>query len=205
MQKVKPDYYNDIDKVYLKIWDLLSLGLSNRNLPFHLPIFICGHDNSFDGRIVVLRGVSEKDHNIWFHSDIRSNKIKILKNNQKSTLLFYDKNEKIQLRISCNSKINYKNDVTIKSWKKTAHLSRQCYLGEKSPGSKSSIPSSGLTENVDNLKYSIKESEIGYDNFCVIENFITSIEWLYLAAKGHRRAFFLLDKNKIKKKEWLIP
>ena len=42
MQKNKPDYYNDLDKVYLKIWELLKIGLQNRDLPFHIPVFICG-------------------------------------------------------------------------------------------------------------------------------------------------------------------
>ena len=57
MQKNKPDYYNDLDKVYLKIWQLLKIGLQNRDLPFHIPVFICGDKTKFDGRIVVLRGV----------------------------------------------------------------------------------------------------------------------------------------------------
>ena len=29
MQKIIPDYYNDLDKVYTKIWDLLNLGLKD--------------------------------------------------------------------------------------------------------------------------------------------------------------------------------
>ena len=204
MQKNKPDYYNDLDKVYLKIWDLLKIGLKNRDLPFHIPVFICGNKNKSDGRIVVLRGVDEKEKKIWFHSDIRSNKIKILKSNSEASLLFYDKNEKIQLRIIGNTKINYKNDITRKSWEKTVHMSRQCYLGDKTPGSNALNPTSGLTSNVDNLKYTLEESEIGYENFCVIETFIKSIEWLYLAAKGHRRAYFSLKNNSLEKK-WLIP
>ena len=204
MNKNKPDYYNDLDKTYARIWQLLNLGLSNRNAPFHLPIFICGNIKKFDGRIVVLRGVDEKEKKIWFHSDIRSNKIKILKSKSEASFLFYDKNEKIQLRIFGNTKINYKNDITKKSWKKTAHMSRQCYLGVKAPGSNVLAPTSGLTSDVDNLKYTLEESEIGYENFCVIETFIKSIEWLYLAAKGHRRALFDLKKNSVKKR-WLIP
>ena len=204
MQINRPNYYNDLDKVYLKIWNLLEDGLADRNAPFHIPIFICGKNESFDGRIVVLRGVSKKDKKIWFHSDIRSNKIKLLKTNPLSSLLFYDKSEKIQLRIFCSSKINYQNEITEKSWKKTAHMSRQCYLGEEGPGSISKIPTSGLTKNVDNFKYTIEESEIGYKNFCLVENFINSIEWLYLAAKGHRRAFFKLNNNSIEKK-WINP
>ena len=200
----KPDYYNNLDKVYLKIWNLLILGLKKRDAPFHLPIFICGKNNKFDGRIVVMRGANKDERKIWFHSDIRSNKVKILKKNPECTLLFYDKNEKVQLRICGNTKINYQNDITENSWKNTAHMSRQCYLGDKAPGSYTSIPTSGLTENIDNMKYTIEESEIGYKNFCVIETYIKSIEWLYLAAKGHRRALFNLNKKQLEKK-WLIP
>jgi len=204
VQKNKPDYYNDLDKIYLKIWDLLKIGLKNRDLPFHIPVFICSNKKKSDGRIVVLRGIDEKEKKIWFHSDIRSNKIKILKSNPTATLLFYDKNEKIQLRISGNTMINYQNHITKKSWEKTAHMSRQCYLGDKAPGSFASEATSGLTTVVDNLKYTKEESEIGYKNFCVIETFIKSIEWLYLAAKGHRRAYFSLKNNSLEKK-WLIP
>ena len=200
----KPDYYNNLDKVYLKIWSLLELGLKNRDAPFHIPVFVCGKENRFDGRIVVLRGIDKKEKKVWFHSDIRSNKVKILKSNPNATLLFYDKNEKIQLRITGISKINYQNDITLNSWRKTVHMSRQCYLGEKAPGTDFPSPTSGLTEDVDNLKYSKKESESGYKNFCVVETFIKSIEWLYLAAKGHRRAYFLLKNNSLEKK-WLIP
>ena len=200
----KPDYYNNLDEVYLKIWKLLNEGLRNRDASFHIPVFISGEKNKFDGRIVVLRGVSETEKKIWFHSDIRSNKVKVLKSNSEANLLLYDKSEKVQLRINGVSKINYKNDITLDSWKKTAHMSRQCYLGDKAPGSDVAVATSGLTENVDNLKYTIEESEIGYENFCVIETYIKSIEWLYLAAKGHRRALFKLEENTIRKK-WLIP
>ena len=204
MQKNKPDYYNDLDKVYLKIWELLKIGLQNRDLPFHIPVFICGSERKIDGRIVVLRGIDKKEKKIWFHSDIRSNKIKVLKSSPDATLLFYDKSEKIQLRISGNTKVNYQNHISKKAWEKTVHMSRQCYLGAMAPGSDTSAATSGLTDEVDNLKYTKKESEEGYKNFCVIETFIKSIEWLYLAAKGHRRAHFSLKNNSLEKK-WLIP
>ena len=204
MQNNKPSFYNNLDKIYLKIWNLLDTGLANRNDPFHIPVFICGKNDSFDGRIVVLRGIDKKNKNLWFHADIRSSKIKTLKKNPTANLLFYNKNEKVQLRVFGNIKINYKNDFTQKSWKKTAHMSRQCYLGDESPGSNSAIPTSGLSEEIDNSKYTIKESEVGYKNFCIVEAFITSIEWLYLAAKGHRRALFSLKNDHVDKK-WLIP
>ena len=83
-------------------------------------------------------------------------------------------------------------------------MSSQCYLGNKARGSNTKIPTSGLDEKIDNLKYTLEESEVGYKNFCVIETYIKSIEWLYLAAKGHRRAYFNLNKKQLEKK-WLIP
>jgi len=204
VQKNKPEYYNDLNKVYLKIWDLLKKGLENRDAPFHIPVFISSFNNNHDGRIVVLRGINKTEKKIWFHTDIRSNKIRVLKSNPSAVLLFYDKAEKIQLRIVGKSKINYQNDLTKKSWNKTVHMSRQCYLGKFAPGSDALEPSSGLSNDIDNLKYTKEESESGYKNFCVIETFIESIEWLYLAAKGHRRAYFYLKNNSLEKK-WLIP
>ena len=204
MKENKPDFYNNLDKVYIRIWELHKIGLLNRDAPFHIPVFICNHDNYADGRMVVLRGINEKDKNLWFHSDIRSNKIKTLKTNPVASLLFYDKKEKVQLRIIGKTKTNYQNSITRKSWNKTVHMSRQCYLGDKASCSKALLPTSGLTEEIENYEYSIEESEIGYKNFCVIETFINSIEWLYLAAKGHRRALFEFKGSSMKKK-WLVP
>ena len=204
MQKSIPDYYNNLDKIYIKIWNLLNSGLINRDSPFHLPVFICGTNKQFDGRTVVLRGVDEKNKILWFHTDIRSKKIKILENNSQASLLFYDKTEKVQLRFLGKTRINYQNNITEIAWKKTAHISRQCYLGKEVPGNTSSNPSSGLSKKIDNFEYTLQESEIGYKNFCLIETFINSIEWLYLAAKGHRRAQFILKNDSVEKK-WLIP
>ena len=61
MQNNKPEYYNNLDKVYLKIWDFLKVGLENRDFLFNIPVFICGNIKKSDGRIVVLRGINEKD------------------------------------------------------------------------------------------------------------------------------------------------
>ena len=45
-------------------------------------------------------------------------------------------------------------------------------------------------------------SEEGYKNFTVIQCKIKNIEWLYLAAKGHRRARLDIENNK---ENWLVP
>jgi pyridoxamine 5'-phosphate oxidase len=66
-------------------------------------------------------------------------------------------------------------------------------LVDNGPGTESDGPTSGLKPEKDNFDYTIEESEKGYENFTVIQCKIKSFEWLYLAAKGHRRAKFEFD------------
>ena len=89
------------------------------------------------------------------------------------------------------------------SWEKTGHVSRKCYLVTNGPGTVSDKPTSGLNGKFDNFDFTKEESEEGYKNFSVIKCKIKSIEWLYLAAKGHRRAF--IDFEGSKKFTWLVP
>ncbi len=71
MQINKPDYYDNLDKIYLKIWDLLNISLKDRNESFHIPVFICGEKKNFYKNIVVIRCVDKDKKKIWFHIDIR--------------------------------------------------------------------------------------------------------------------------------------
>ena len=178
-------YYEDFSEIEKKIWDLLINAVTDRSSEFRTPVFICGNDKDLDGRVVVLRKADQKNSFVQYHSDIRSSKI-----------------EKIQLRLKTVCKVHFNDDVTKESWDKTGHISRKCYLVTNGPGTESDRPTSGLDNKFDNFDYTKEESEEGYKNFCVIRCKVKSIEWLYLAAKGHRRAFFDLENNK---KNWLVP
>ena len=199
---MQPAYYEDFNEIKSKIWSMLDDAITNRGSQFRIPTFICGDQTDFDGRIVVLRKSDLQNNKIQFHSDIRSDKIEKLKKNSKAAMLFYDKEEKIQVRLKVECVVNHDNDVTKESWSKTQHISRKCYLVDNGPGSESDTPTSGLKPELDNFGFTMEQSEEGYKNFTVIQCKVKSIEWLYLAAKGHRRARFDLETNK---DTWLIP
>ena len=199
---MQPAYYEDFSEIIKKIWLMLDDAITNRSSQFRTPTFICGDQLDFDGRIVVLRKSDQKNNLLQFHSDIRSDKIEKLKKNSKAAMLFYDKEEKIQVRLKVDCTINHENDVTKESWSKTQHISRKCYLVDNGPGSETEIPTSGLKPELDNFDYTKEQSEEGYRNFTVIQCEVKLIEWLYLAAKGHRRARFNLENNK---NTWLVP
>ncbi len=105
-------YYEDFHEIEKKLWALLTRAVNDRNSEFRTPVFICGDKNNLDGRVVVLRKADEKNLSLQFHSDIRSTKIDTIKNNSNSSLLFYGKKEKIQLRMKVESKLHYNNEIT---------------------------------------------------------------------------------------------
>ena len=199
---MQPAYYEDFKEIKKKIWSMLDDAVTNRSSQFRIPVFVCGDQKDFDGRIVVLRKSDQSNSLLQFHSDIRSEKISKLKNNKNASMLFYDKEEKIQVRLKVECIINHNNEITKESWSKTGHISRKCYLVNNGPGTESQNPTSGLKPEFDNYEFTMEQSEEGYKNFTVIQCKIKSIEWLYLAAKGHRRARFDLDNNK---EYWLVP
>ena len=199
---MQPTYYEDLAEIKNKIWSMLDTAIKDRSSPFRIPVFICGDQYNFDGRIVVLRKSDQSNNLIQYHSDIRSNKITKLKANKNASMLFYDKEEKIQVRLKVKCTVNHDNEITRESWLKTGHMSRKCYLVDNGPGTESSTPTSGLKPELDNFEFTMEQSEVGYKNFTVIQCKIKNIEWLYLAAKGHRRARFDLETNK---EFWLVP
>ncbi len=203
MSKQVVNYYENPKEIERKIWDLLTKAVSDRSSEFRTPVFICGNDKDLDGRVVVLRKADQQNNFIQYHSDIRSSKIDKIKKNPNCSILFYGKEEKIQLRIKAKCEVNFDNAITKESWEKTGHVSRKCYLVTYRPGTESDKPTSGLDGKYDNFDFTKEESELGYKNFCVIKCKIKSIEWLYLAAKGHRRA--LINLNGSKKFTWLVP
>jgi len=203
VSKEQASYYEDFSEIEKKLWSLLIEAVKDRDSEFRRPVFICGNDKDLDGRVVILRKADQKNNFIQFHSDIRSSKIEKIKKNPNCSVLFYGKKEKIQLRLKTECEVNFNNEITKESWKKTGHVSRKCYLVTNGPGTVSEKPTSGLNGKFDNFDFTKEESEEGYKNFSVIKCKIKSIEWLYLAAKGHRRT--LINFEGSKKFTWLVP
>ena len=124
---MQPAYYEDLEEIQNKYWSMLDDAVTNRGSPFRIPVFMSSDNNEIDGRIVVLRKSDRENNLLQFHTDLRSPKVNILKNNNNASLLFYDKEEKIQLRVKVECELNNQNSVTETSWKKTQHIS-SCLL-----------------------------------------------------------------------------
>jgi len=193
------------NKIFEDIKKNLMRAVKDRKHTFHTPVF-CNVDdqNNIESRVVVLREFDSQNMVLNFHTDFRSPKVSSLKKNNNSLFVFYDQKLKIQLRIKTTSSINNQNTIAEEMWEGTQLISRKCYLTEKTPSSVTTLPEDGINESLKGKEPTLEQSEKGYKNFTVIQNQIQQIDWLYLAASGHRRLKIIL-KDRIPSFHWIIP
>ena len=200
-----PKFYNDLDLTLQEIEHLLTRGVKDRKSSFHYTMLSTVNKKTPESRTVILRNFNKDIFELNIHSDLRSEKINQIETNNNVSCLFYDDKKKIQIRISGIAKIEKSYQP---SWEKLTNWSKRCYLSESKPGTEIARPSSGFPVRFVNESPNDEDSIEGLKNFAVIKVMINSIEWLYLASQGHRRAIFKIlrkDSPFSIYKKWLIP
>jgi 3-hydroxyisobutyrate dehydrogenase len=183
-------------------WNRLVTGAIKSRNPFHTPSVATLSKGEVSMRTVVLRKALLLERELRFHTDVRSIKWDDLLINPAISALFYDGDERIQLRIKGKAVLHHGNDITAKAWETTTLSSRKCYLTLHSPSSFTDSSTSGLSKDIEQEKFTLLESEAGYANFGIVSIHVQSIDWLWLNHAGHRRAFFDYEKESY---QWMIP
>lgn len=197
----KPVSHGEILK---KIWKNIDLGTLDRNHPFHLPVFgtICDQEPRL--RIVVLRRFWRKPPRLAFHAHRGSPKISQILANPHIYWLFFNPQERFQVRINGTATLHIEGDLHEEQWLSTELFSRRCYIGE-APSNISEKPTSGLPEDLIDRKPTQEESEAGKTNFVVISSTIDEIDCLEMNVRGHRRSLFRWNENGELETKWLTP
>ncbi len=191
-----------IDELEKDCWIQLVNGAIKSRSPFHTSCVATINNGEVSTRTVVLRKAHPLLKELRFHTDTRSNKWKELQNNDSISALFYDPSTRVQIRVKGKAILHFNDEMTSEAWQKTSLSSRRCYLTEASPSSFSAIPTSGLSEEVEQENFTLAESEVGAQNFGIVSIQVESLEWLWLNHAGHRRAFFDYVHDSYK---WMIP
>lgn len=194
---------NDLHFTENLCWSFLEDALTAANKPMHQAFIASAKHDLAIMRTVVLRRVDRLTRKIYFHTDIRSEKIKDILSTHKLSWLTYDPAYRSQLRMSGNTIVHHKDALAAEHWAKTAHYSRRCYLQSIAPGQ----PVEGFTEGMKahymNFKYTMEESEAGFENFAVVETTVDWLEWYYTHSTGNRRAVFTYDEQGLKNMQWI--
>jgi pyridoxamine 5'-phosphate oxidase len=178
-----------LEQRFAEAWSLILDGATNRRSPCHTPVIASiGNDGLPQLRVMVLRAADRDARQLRFHTDIRANKVAELSDRSALSVLMYDAEAKVQLRLSGRGHVRTDGADIDAIWHEADRFARRCYLAEAAPGSISSEPTSGLPEWVQGIKPEEADLVTARANFAIVLAEIDRLEWLYLATTGHRRA-----------------
>ena len=199
-------FYDDLEQTLETAWILLYRAAIDRHSPMHTPVLAnTGIDGTASARTTVLRHVDRQNRRLRIHTDMRSPKVEQLAQRPQCQVVAYHPGHKVQLRMGGNAKIHNADSAARDFWSQTSLSSRRCYLADHPPGTPSPVPTSALPDVVSGRVPDESESEPGFGQFAVLLITIDTLEWLYLAARGHRRARISWTADNGLKSKWLTP
>lgn len=202
-----PAFYNSLDGSLEEAFALVTKGASDRRSAAHTPVVAnIDLDGNPQQRVMILRHFEPETRRLRFHTDSRSTKVGQLDATQAVSLLFYHPDAKVQLRLQGRASIEYDTARADAAWNESTEFARRCYLAVAAPGAVSHVPLSGLPAAMEGVKPSSDDVAPARPNFAVMLVEFDSVEWLYLANAGHRRARWRWDgTRKSWHGEWLVP
>jgi len=189
------NFFSDLDKGELKIWDLLAQGVVNKKSKFHTPTLSTVNGNMINSRTIILRKVDNKTKMLFFYSDSRSRKVLNIIQNNNVTVHLYEPRFKLQVQLYGYAKIENNSEKTKNIWSSLNSFSKKNYLSALSPGEK--------IDSLDNLKYKA-DNEEAYSNFSLIYFKVTKLECLQLSDIKNIRVEFVYTESS-KKKYYVVP
>jgi pyridoxamine 5'-phosphate oxidase len=197
-------FYNDLDGSLDAAQRLIIAGAVNRKSAAHTPVVATINAQGQPAqRVMILRHVDWASRTLRFHTDARAAKVNEA-HKAPTSVLFYDPDVKIQLRLSGQSRIERDGTLADAAWNEATLFARRCYLAECAPGGVSDSPTSGLRAALEGQQPTATEIMPARENFALLLIQFDSVEWLYLANQGHRRARWLWTEEQWQGC-WLIP
>lgn len=191
---------NDLER---DCWEQLTAALdTKRDKLRNLTLATCTDDGA-DARMVVLRQVDAEHKYVWFHTDSRAEKVIQLEMFPNATLLFWDDERQVQLRMTVETRLHTDDYVADEQWKNLWAGGRKMYLSEHKPGSEQLAPYPGFPPQLGEELPTDEASEAGRNNFAVIECRVIVLEYLRLSRAGQTRAKFQYEP--VERMTWLAP
>ena len=189
---------DDLDAIREEAFALLARGARDRRSAFHTPIMATiGLDGRPRARVVVLRACEGETLTLRIHTDARSAKVAELRRDPRAALTFYDSARKWQVRVDGVTRLHQGDTLAQSAWDGSQAMSRRCYAAEPGPGTRLRAGGDFVLPADD------EAAEAGQARFVVLMLKLEQLEWLHLAAAGHRRALFAFGDEP--RADWLAP
>jgi hypothetical protein len=179
-------FRDDLDATFDEVWARLARGVADRRSGFHTVTLATMDADGPHARTVVLRGVERAMRTLRVHTDARSPKAGQLAGDPRVEVCAYDGRQKLQIRLRGLARVEDATPSADAAWRASAPGSRLCYRAAHAPGAAVDDPAAGDPSPA----IRALDSETGRPNFRAVLIEVTRIDWLYLAATGHRRAVY---------------
>tara|TARA_B100000767_G_scaffold275683_1_gene314274 strand:+ start:7254 stop:7793 length:540 start_codon:yes stop_codon:yes gene_type:complete len=148
--------------------------LRNKKHPYRFFTLATSYNNMPSIRIVVLRDFNFDTMDFTIYTDARSSKIFSIKNNAKISLLFYDSEKRIQVRVQANCILFQEDDLL---FEKQPLDSQKAYNTDLAPGTP--------IDSITSVSFLKKEN-----HFIKLVFRANEIDFLKLNKDNHVRAYF---------------
>ncbi|CAH0268244.1 pyridoxamine 5'-phosphate oxidase family protein [Roseomonas sp. CECT 9278] len=176
-------------------FDCLAAGAADRRSAFHTPTLAT---RALDGapslRTVVLRRFDRAARVVSLHTDRRSPKAAEIAAEPRVALHGYDAGRQVQLRLAGAARLHVDGALVEAAWAASRATSRATYATAQGPGAPVPAPPPAP-----------RDTEAGRAHFAVVTLRIDALDWLQLAAEGHRRARFAWDPAGVLSAGWVAP
>lgn len=194
-----PAYYDLLDETLAEALRLWSHAVTDRRSAFHVPILAtCGEDGRPRQRAMVLRAFDPVLRELRFHTDMRSLKTSDLGRDPRISVIGYDPEAKIQIRLEGSARLHAGDETARSAWQGSQPMSQACYATMPAPGTP--IGQGG--------DYTLPADAVavaeGHAHFAALVMTFDRLEWLYLFHAGHRRALFDWTDGALRQ-SWLVP
>ena len=190
-----PKSYSALEQTLDSADLILSDAVANATTLFHTPVVSSINGKEVVSRVMVLREFNLANKIMRFHTDHRAAKIKHFTENNNVSVIGYDPDLKIQIKLQGKIRVHYEDEVTELAWKESNGRSKKCY----------SIKGGSTKKILEPSEYDIQDFEVedGYKNFSVLIFTFHCLEFLHLKSSGHRRAIHEWEDNY--SSSWLVP
>ncbi len=189
---------DSLDDVWSHAWARLLAGARGRDDPFHQGVLANADDDGPQARYAVLRSVDPEAATVAFHTDRRSPKLAQLRADGRVGWCFLGHCE--QLRLRGRVVLHLDDAPADAAWAACGRSSRATYTVPLAPGTPIDYPSAGDRPTPADAA-TLAAARM---NFALVRVQLDALDWLSLAASGHRRAVFAPEDGRWQG-HWVSP
>jgi hypothetical protein len=202
MARDEAAFYDNLEGSLAEAWMRLARATVDRRSPLHtVQLASLGADGGPRVRTLVLRGVDPEARLLRLHTDRRSPKAAEFATDPRAELCAYDPKAKIQIRARGRIVVHADDPIADAAWTASQPGSRICYRAVHAPGAPLGDPAQGDPTPEARAP---EHPDAGRRHFTALALTVERLDWLYLAARGHRRAGFAWTGDRWEGR-WLAP